>query len=273
AFSRISVTRQRLVADIGRVSISRTRSPLPQAFSASWALYFLVRRMTLAYLGCFTRSSTSTTTVLSILSLMTRPSRILRYPRAGPPSVAAGTALASLTVFLRLVGHGHDAEFALALHRVDARDLLAHGAQPPVALQLAGGGLEPEVEQLELGLGQPAVEFVLGRAPQIESGQALSHHASTPSRVTNPCLSQQSMGSLCFRIRPQLPRGSQTCISLAACAWPGGGPRGPPAPTPRTARTCPAGAYLWSPPTPASPCPSPSGSRPASWSAGGPGRC
>src|SRR6516164_889955 len=191
--------------------------------------------MTLAYLGCFTRSSTSTTTVLSILSLMTRPSRILRYPRAGPASPAAGAALVSLTVFLHLVGQGHDAEFAFPLHRVDARDLLAHGAQPPVALQLAGGGLEPEVEQLKLGVGQPAVQLVLGRVPQIDGGQALSHHASTPSRVTNSCLSQQSIGSLCFRIRPQLPRGSQTCISSATCAWPGGGPPWPPARTPRTA--------------------------------------
>src|SRR5262245_3063552 len=261
AFSRISVTRQRLVADSGRVSISRTRSPLPQAFSASWALYFLVRRITLAYLGCFTRSSTSTTTVLSILSLMTRPSRILRYPRANPPSSAAGTVLASLTVFLHLVGQGHDAKLALPLHRVDARDLLAHGAQPPMALQLTGGSLEPEVEQLELGLGQPAVELILGRGPQIDGGQALSHHASTPSRVTNfalasrasgacpstsglsplagdeLCLSQQSIGSLSFHITPQPPRGSQTCISSAACAWPGGGPPVPPAPTSRTART------------------------------------
>src|ERR1039457_5947823 len=71
AFSRISATRQCLVAESGRVSISRTRSPTPQAFSASCAWYFLVRRMTLPYLGCFTRSSTRTTTVLSILSLTT----------------------------------------------------------------------------------------------------------------------------------------------------------------------------------------------------------
>ena len=66
------------VADSGRVSISTTRSPTPHAFSASCALYRLVRRMTLPYFGCLTRSSTSTTTVLSILSLTTRPSRVLR---------------------------------------------------------------------------------------------------------------------------------------------------------------------------------------------------
>src|SRR5687768_7140312 len=47
AFSRISTTRQRLVAESGRVSMSRTRSPTPQVFCSSWALRLLVRRMTL----------------------------------------------------------------------------------------------------------------------------------------------------------------------------------------------------------------------------------
>src|SRR6266508_4518062 len=69
------------VADSGRVSIRSTRSPTPQAFCSSWALSLLLRRMTLPYSGCLTRSSTSTVTVLSILSLTTRPSRVLRRPR------------------------------------------------------------------------------------------------------------------------------------------------------------------------------------------------
>src|SRR4051794_18005009 len=46
AFSRISMTRQRLLADSGRVSIRRTRSPTPQALASSCALYLVVRRMT-----------------------------------------------------------------------------------------------------------------------------------------------------------------------------------------------------------------------------------
>src|SRR5690606_35027324 len=81
AFSRISTTRQRLVADSGRVSINRTRSPMPHAFCSSCAFSLLVRRMTLPYSGCLTRSSTATTTVLSILSLTTYPSRTLRRGR------------------------------------------------------------------------------------------------------------------------------------------------------------------------------------------------
>src|SRR3954469_21138356 len=81
AFSRISTSRQRLVADSGRVSISRTRSPTPAVLASSCALTLLVRRMTLPYIGCFTRSSRATTIVLFILSETTRPSRTFRSPR------------------------------------------------------------------------------------------------------------------------------------------------------------------------------------------------
>src|SRR2546430_5105995 len=84
ARSRISTTRHRFVADSGRVSISSTRSPMPHCFS-SCAFSLLVRRITLPYSGCLTRSSTSTTTVFSILSLTTRPSRTLRRARCGVP--------------------------------------------------------------------------------------------------------------------------------------------------------------------------------------------
>src|SRR5688572_948051 len=81
AFSRISTSRTRFVADSGRVSISPTRSPTPAVLASSCALTLLVRRMTFAYSACFTRSSSSTTMVLSILSDTTRPSRTLRSPR------------------------------------------------------------------------------------------------------------------------------------------------------------------------------------------------
>src|SRR5215212_31106 len=47
AFSRISTSRQRFVADSGRVSIRRTRSPTPAVLASSCALTLLVRRMTL----------------------------------------------------------------------------------------------------------------------------------------------------------------------------------------------------------------------------------
>ena len=44
---------------------------MPAVLASSCALTLEVRRMTLPYRGCFTRSSTSTTMVLSILSLVT----------------------------------------------------------------------------------------------------------------------------------------------------------------------------------------------------------
>jgi hypothetical protein len=45
AFSKISTSRQRLVADSGRVSISDTRSPMPATLFSSCAFTFLVVRM------------------------------------------------------------------------------------------------------------------------------------------------------------------------------------------------------------------------------------
>ena len=44
---------------------------MPAVLASSCALTLDVRRMTLPYSGCLTRSSTSTTMVLSILSLTT----------------------------------------------------------------------------------------------------------------------------------------------------------------------------------------------------------
>src|SRR4029453_8839279 len=81
AFWMISVTRQRLDADIGRVSASRTMSPVPAVFCSSWALSRVVRRIVFWYRRCWRMSSTSTTTVLSILSETTTPVRTLRVPR------------------------------------------------------------------------------------------------------------------------------------------------------------------------------------------------
>src|SRR5699024_1920654 len=47
AFSRTSTTRQRFVADNGRVSMSMTRSPTPACSASSWALSLTLRLSTL----------------------------------------------------------------------------------------------------------------------------------------------------------------------------------------------------------------------------------
>src|SRR5215217_8177136 len=82
----------------------------------------------------------------------------------------------------------------------------------------------------------------------------------------------RSASSLAFMVITPRQRASRTCTSLAACgrpgAWPPGrSPRGRP-----TARTSPGPAGPPPPTIPASPCPSPCGSRRASWSPACPGR-
>src|SRR5690606_10605740 len=79
ARARISTTRQFLVLDIGAHSATRTKSPVLQAFSASWACSLVERRMYLPYSSCLTWRSTSTVTVLSILLLTTRPSTVCSF--------------------------------------------------------------------------------------------------------------------------------------------------------------------------------------------------
>src|SRR5438309_10627717 len=78
AFSRTSTTRQRFCFEIGRVSMIRTRSPTPHSFCSSWALSLVLRRTTFLYTGCCLRSTTLTTTVLSMASPTTWPTRTLR---------------------------------------------------------------------------------------------------------------------------------------------------------------------------------------------------
>src|SRR6266545_3536979 len=89
----ISTTRQRLVADRGRVSASRTRSPWPAAFCSSWALSRVVRRIVFPYRRCWRMSSNWNTTVLSILSETTTPTRTLRLPRWRVVVVALWSAI------------------------------------------------------------------------------------------------------------------------------------------------------------------------------------
>src|SRR3546814_7251850 len=79
ARARISTTRQFLVLDSGAHSATRTKSPVLQAFSASWACSLVERRMYLPYSACLTWRSTSTVTVLSILLLTTRPSTVCSF--------------------------------------------------------------------------------------------------------------------------------------------------------------------------------------------------
>src|SRR5438552_2850529 len=73
AFSISLAIRHALVLEIGRHSSITTKSPSPHSFFSSWAWYFFERVTIFPYIGWVTRRSTSTVTVLSILSLTTRP--------------------------------------------------------------------------------------------------------------------------------------------------------------------------------------------------------
>ena len=73
------MTRQRLERDSGRVSSMRTRSPTEQTPLSACAANFVSRLTVFRYTGCVVRRSTATMTVFSILSLITRPTRVLRF--------------------------------------------------------------------------------------------------------------------------------------------------------------------------------------------------
>src|SRR5690606_19734238 len=90
---------------------------------------------------------------------------------------------------------GTDAELALAQDRVDPRDVATHGLEPPVALQLAGGRLEPQVEQLFLGLLELGDESLVVEPVELAGRQRLGpdSHQAPPSRTTKRVF----IGSLC----------------------------------------------------------------------------
>src|SRR5947207_1470585 len=82
AASTISASRQRFVADSGRVSTMRTTSPTLAAFCSSCAWNLTERRTTFLYFGCALIVSTLTTIVLSIASETTTPRRSWLRPRS-----------------------------------------------------------------------------------------------------------------------------------------------------------------------------------------------
>src|SRR3546814_1528424 len=96
--------------------------------------------MNLPYSGCFTRRSTFTTTVLSVLSDTTCPTR---------------TRFGIVLSFRLSAG-------ALALQRLDPRDRAAHLADAARLFELAGRRLEAQVELLALQLGELLAKLVVG---------------------------------------------------------------------------------------------------------------
>src|SRR5580700_6395103 len=89
---------QDLRRDMGRHGLIETVSPSLHSLLSSCARSLVVRRMYLPYIGCFTRRSTETAMVLSILLLTTLPVS-MRCPGTGVgPGAAAGVAAFAASV-------------------------------------------------------------------------------------------------------------------------------------------------------------------------------
>src|SRR5688572_16240580 len=104
--------------------------------------------MILPYSGCFTRRSTRTTTVLSVLSDTMVPVRT------------------RLGIFLYSSGLSRLGAGAFVLKRPDAGDGAAHLAHPRRLLDLVGRRLEAQVELLALELGELLDQLIVGAVLQ-----------------------------------------------------------------------------------------------------------
>src|SRR5690606_7252918 len=114
-----------------------------------------------------------------------------------------------LRLLSRLAGQRHDAQLVLPQDRVDTGDLALDGPQSTVVVQLPGGSLEAQVEQLFLRLLELADQVLGGLVPQLLGGRGLRHYSHT-SRFTN----LHRIGSLCIaRRKASLATGSGTPAS------------------------------------------------------------
>src|SRR6202165_426576 len=189
AFSTMATTRQRLSCDSARVSMIRTRSPTLHWFCSSCALNRVACWMCFLYFGCSLSVCTRTMTVLSILSLMTVPVRVLRIAR----SIAWSSLLTSVTSetsqtlawhsSAARVGRGPAAaglggrrlrrgcRLAGALLQEnlgqDLRQVVADVPDLAVVLQLAGRHLEAQVEELLAGVLELLLQIRHGKGLEV----------------------------------------------------------------------------------------------------------
>src|SRR3954470_10221629 len=105
----------------------RTVSPALAWFSSSCAFRRVVRVIILPYTGCGTRRSIATTTVFCILSLTTRPVRVLREPRF--TSLSAADPAAPFVCVVSAIGLFLGSNSLLAQHGLEARDVAADHSQ------------------------------------------------------------------------------------------------------------------------------------------------
>src|SRR5215469_14565082 len=137
--------------------------------------------MVLPITGCMKRRSTSTTTVLAFASLTTTPCRtrfgmvqiLFTFGRLLTPDSfgrAPENSLARGFWFFRRGRFGRHRpcyDRALAEHRHDPRDVMAHAAKPRGIFQLAARALKAQIELLLLQARQLVTKLVVGLVAKI----------------------------------------------------------------------------------------------------------
>src|SRR5262245_29936156 len=123
--------------------------------------------MNFLYSGCITRRSTSTVTVLSILSLVTRPVRT----RLGIALLLSGLFRRGARCAVGL----HGGRLLLRHDRLHTRDVAPNLPHPSHALGLPAGALETQVELLLAQIEQHRAELVRGLQPHIGGLGLLGH--------------------------------------------------------------------------------------------------
>src|SRR5579862_171969 len=182
ALATIRTSRQRFVAESGRDSSMRTVSPTWASLASSWALNFVVSRMTSLYSRWRARRSTDTTIVLSIRSLTTRPTFVLRCACTGVVAPVIGRRLRRL-----LRGRGEAAEAALALDREDAGDHPAGLGDRAGVIELSRRQREAGRPEVLLGLLQGIRQLGVGHLSDLgdlQDGHQRSPPSTAPSRAT-----------------------------------------------------------------------------------------
>src|SRR5207245_6826936 len=175
--------------DSGRVSMMRTRSPTLHWFCSSCALNRVDCWMCFLYFGCSLRVCTRTMTVLSILSLMTVPVRVLRIARSiawsslrtsvisetsqtlawhsSAARLGRGPAAPRLGGRRFRRGRGGTGAFLQENLGQDLCQVVAHVPDLAVVLQLAGRHLVSQVEELLPGVLQLLLQIRHGERLKI----------------------------------------------------------------------------------------------------------
>src|SRR5664280_109304 len=200
AVAMMLTSRHRLVAESGRDSSMRTVSPTCASLASPWALNLLVKRMTRLYSGCRVSRSTETTIGLSILSLTTRPTLVLRLPCTSVAPAMPG--------LLRARPH----ELALVANREDPGDRPAAAGDRGVILQLARRELEAGLPEVPLGIRERLVQLRVRQGAQlVDVDHALSSSFTMkrvatgslwPARRIASTADSRSTPAISKRIRP-----------------------------------------------------------------------